>query len=106
MYNLNSVHIILQEGFKTLIYSRIWVALCVLGYTQASLVLFGGGVNIRTYSIMLMLGGYVLYVLPFFYYSIVSKKPPRNARQQWVHDHLRRFYITAGVGIQVSGGCG
>ena len=97
-----TVYNILHEIFKTLIFSRIWVALCVLGYTQASFLLFDGEIEIHLYSIMLMLGGYVLYVLPFLYFSLIKKVTKAYTdRQRWIQNHLTRFYITSAVVILV-----
>lgn len=99
-----TVYNILHEIFKTLIFSRIWVALCVLGYTQASFLLFDSETQIHIYAIMLMLGGYVLYVLPFLYFSLVKKVTKAYTdRQRWVLAHLTRFYVTSAVVILLLG---
>lgn len=92
-----TIHKILLEAFKTLIFSRIWVALCVLGYTQASFLLFYNEAEIYSYSIMLMLAGYLLYVLPFIYYGLKGVKKTYNDRQKWIQNHLLRFYVTGGI---------
>lgn len=92
-----TVHNILQEAFKTLIFSRIWVSLCVLGYTQASFLLFYNDTGIYVYAVMLMLAGYLLYVLPFIYFSLKGVNKAYNERQKWIQSHLLRFYITGGV---------
>lgn len=92
-----TIYKILQEAFKTLIFSRIWVALCVLGYTQASFLFFYNDTEIYSYSIMLMLAGYLLYVLPFIYYSLKGVKKTYNNRQKWIQNHLLRFYITGAI---------
>jgi 1,4-dihydroxy-2-naphthoate octaprenyltransferase len=39
--------------------------------------------------------------LPFLYYKPKPKTPTRSARQTWIYEHMRRFYITAGVVIFV-----
>ncbi len=97
-----TVYNILHEIFKTLIFSRIWVALCVLGYTQTSFLLFDGEPQIHIYAIMLMLGGYVLYVLPFLYFSLVKKVTKAYTdRQRWIQGHLPRFYVTSAVVILI-----
>lgn len=42
-----------------------------------------------------MLAGYILYVLPFIYYSLKGVKKAYNDRQHWIQSHLPRFYITS-----------
>ncbi len=44
-----------------------------------------------------MLAGYLLYVLPFIYYSLKGVKKAYNDRQKWIQNHLLRFYITGFV---------
>ncbi len=92
-----SLNTVFQEIFKTLIFSRIWVALCVLGYTQVTFILFYNDVTLYTYAIMLMFAGYLLYVLPFIYYSVKGIKKTYNDRQKWIQNHLLRFYITGAI---------
>lgn len=72
----------------------------MLGYTQASFILFDKGMGLHIYAIMLMLGGYVLYVLPFLYFSLVKKVTKAyTPRQKWIQSHLTRYYITTLVVI-------
>jgi 4-hydroxybenzoate polyprenyltransferase len=42
-----------------------------------------------------MLAGYILYVLPFIYYSLKGVRKAYNDRQKWIQSHLPRFYITS-----------
>lgn len=89
-----TVYYYLQYVIKTLIYSRLWVAFCVFAFTQTAFILFTGIESISVYSVILSLGSYLLYVLPFLYYGAKGVIRASNPRQLWVEKRLNRLYIT------------
>lgn len=89
-----TVYYYLQYVIKTLIYSRLWVAFCVFAFTQTAFVLFTEVEGISVYSVILALGSYLLYVLPFLYYGAKGVIRASNPRQLWVEKRLNRLYIT------------
>lgn len=89
-----TVYYYLQYVIKTLIYSRLWVAFCVFAFTQTAFVLFTEVEGISVYSVILALGSYLLYVLPFLYYGAKGVIRASNPRQLWVEKRLTRLYIT------------
>lgn len=89
-----TVYYYLQYVIKTLIYSRLWVAFCVFAFTQTAYILFTGIENVAVYSVILSLGSYLLYVLPFLYYGAKGVIRASNPRQLWVEKRLNRLYIT------------
>lgn len=89
-----TVYYYLQYVIKTLIYSRLWVAFCVFAFTQTAFVLFTEVEGVSVYSVILALGSYLLYVLPFLYYGAKGVIRASNPRQLWVEKRLNRLYIT------------
>ncbi len=92
-----TVYYSLQYVIKTLIYSRLWVAFCVFAFTQTAFILFTGIESIAVYSVILSLGSYLLYVLPFLYYGAKGVIRASNPRQLWVEKRLSRLYITTAL---------
>lgn len=92
-----TVYYYLQYVIKTLIYSRLWVAFCVFAFTQTAFVLFTEVEGISVYSVILALGSYLLYVLPFLYYGAKGVIRASNPRQLWVEKRLTRLYITTAL---------
>lgn len=94
-----TVYYFLQYVIKTLIYSRLWVAFCVFAFTQTAFILFTEVKGISVYSVILSLGSYLLYVLPFLYYGFKGVIRASNPRQLWVEKRLSRLYITTALVI-------
>lgn len=88
---------------NVLIYGRLWIAFCVFCFVQSGFAMFRTSFEISPYAILMALGSYLFYILPFLYYGIKKIKRATNPRQLWIEQRLKSLY---GTGVAVLLGLG
>lgn len=95
MEKQNTVFNILQHIASVLIYGRVWIALCVFCYVQSSFILFYENYAIQPFAVILALGSYLLYIVPFLYFGLIKRtRRSSNPRQIWIEERIARLYAT------------
>lgn len=100
MDNRNTAYKILQHIASVLIYGRVWIAICVFCYVQTSFILFYENYAIQPFAVILALGSYLLYIVPFLYFGLIKKtRRASNPRQIWIEERITRLYATGAVAL-------
>ncbi|HYG15347.1 MAG TPA: hypothetical protein VEC12_06295 [Bacteroidia bacterium] len=100
MEKQNPIYRFFQHIANVWIYGRIWIALCVFSYVQSSFILFHGEYSVQPFAVILALGSYLLYIVPFLYFGLIKKtKRSYNPRQVWIEERITRLYATGGAAL-------